>query len=290
MWQGVSHRHPAVVIGLVGVITGVVGASAMWFFLGKPLWPAAAKLTAPILAPAAVPGSSPARVTGGAISGFQSVLKTLPQEQDHGYSIYNRWWTHCHDAEQWRRHFTESEIWRTGIIATFRTADREDLVNEFNLPRPTDTSPETNVRMCPNALKLIEHFHRVNRLGEIIRRARGPEISDADAQGLLEKLAAFREDGTVRILNGPSSKKSAAQFDRGIEEWKKPVVQTLKDAGRIADAARFQHLVEYALRGLGGLTPEHSSLRDIVAEHLSRLTAIMDEIQKENIRRKMKAG
>lgn len=101
----------------------------------------------------------------------RELANELATLRDHGYSVYNNWWTYCTDDKKWEQHFGESRSWQRVVVTKLRDdLHRVDLATEFNLPDPTDQPPSTNVVNCPRPVLLIEHFYRVKRLGDIIKR------------------------------------------------------------------------------------------------------------------------
>lgn len=96
----------------------------------------------------------------------------LARLQHSGRKRYDEWWTRCHDPAKAAVARKESNDWRENVRERLRTKLGEARASHFNTPKAMEPFPETTARLCPDAVLINQHGHRVERLGEIIAELR----------------------------------------------------------------------------------------------------------------------
>jgi len=156
----VTHMW-AVLVAALGVLTGTQ-SSALWL---RMTGFTAAALFALLFC---------VRVTTEWLAIYESYAtpRELARLRQEGRKRYTEWWTFCQTAEaaecQQRAEEIQARI-RT-LLAQNVGADEADYFNNAGAAEPF---PETNLRLCPQAVLINEFGHRLDRLGEIIQRVRG---------------------------------------------------------------------------------------------------------------------
>lgn len=101
-----------------------------------------------------------------------SLAENLADRQRAARKRYVEWWTYCEDGNRATEVERESEVLREQIRSLLRAKVRAAEAEYFNTPKAAEPFPDTTIRNCPQAVRINEWAHRIDRLGEIIQRVR----------------------------------------------------------------------------------------------------------------------
>ncbi len=85
---------------------------------------------------------------------------------------YTEWWAVCQDPVKSAAIEAESEKARLKIMEVLKQRLGEAEAQDFNTPKAVEPFPNTTLRNCPQAVLINEFAHRIDRLGDIIRKLR----------------------------------------------------------------------------------------------------------------------
>jgi hypothetical protein len=146
---------------LLGVVCGLVGtqAGSLWLRL---IGIASALLFAVLFC---------CLVTSDWLTIYQShaTARELARLRGEGRKRYIEWWTFCHTGQAIECE-ERAEALRLRVIELLVREVSAQEADYFNNSRGAEPFPQTNLRLCPQAVRINEFGYRLERLGEIIQR------------------------------------------------------------------------------------------------------------------------
>ena len=100
-----------------------------------------------------------------------TAAKTLADLRREGWKRSTEWWTDCGDIVKAQEAMDKAEAIRLKIIKILKAKVSEAEADYFDTPKAAEAFPYwTTLKYCPQNILINQFAHRLERLGEIIRR------------------------------------------------------------------------------------------------------------------------